>query len=410
MTRFPSRPSALATRALLLAALFASPRTGSAQELPPPSGASTFNSFTTLVVPPVATPPRDWFGQRPWGDWTSITGDWNGTRSDLRDAGFDIAVSAKLDTSLASSIAPSARGLVTTELTLDTSKTLHARGGTVGAQLQAGQGTDVTALLGVTQSVSNIDASVIPTVAQIWYEQPLGAHARVKAGRIDANTEFAYVDAASEFLSASMGFSPSITYMPSYPMPVSGAVAEIRPGAGVEVRGGMFDGTAGDGDWLRWDSRFAIGQVGKSWGDASGTLAGRVSAGAWRYSSGNGDDQTGGLFVTTEQNFLLGDKAAAAFVQAGASDSRSAIQRHIGAGFTLGGLVPAREGDTTGLAATWIRMAPGSDSPTELAIELFHRIALTPAFGLVPDVQWIRRPEGSGGRTLVFTIRLHVEL
>lgn len=409
MTRFISRPSALATRALLLVAFLAPARTVSAQELPLQSGASASNSLSTLVAPP-AEPPRDWFGQRPWGTWTAITGDWNGTRSDLRDVGFDVAITAKLDTSLASSIAPSARGLVTTTLTLDTSKTLHARGGSLAAQLQAGHGSNVTALLGVTQSVSNIDADIIPAVAEVWYEQPFGSRVRVKAGRIDANTEFANVDAAGDFLSASMGFSPSIIYMPTYPLPVSGAMGEVTPGAGVDVRGGIFDGTAGDGDWLRWDSRFAIGQFGKNWEDASGTQHGRISAGGWRYASGSKSHQTGGLFATAEQTFQIGAKAAAAFLQAGTSDPRSAIQRHVGAGFTLGGLVPAREADTTGLAATWIRMAPGSDSPTELAIELFHRMALTPAFGLVPDVQWIRRPEGSTGRTVVFTIRLHVEL
>ena len=40
-----------------------------------------------------------------------------------------------------------------------------------------------------------------------------------KAGRIDANTEFAALHASEEFLNSSMGYSPTIWGMPTYPLP-----------------------------------------------------------------------------------------------------------------------------------------------------------------------------------------------
>lgn len=415
MTKSPLRSATL-----LVLALVTMTRPVMAQELIASAAGTTASSLsatgaatstTTAPEPEDAAdaPGRDWFGQRPWGQWTTATGDWNGIRSGLRDAGIDVGITAKMDTSVAAPMPSTARGLITTTIAVDTNKLIGTRGGSLFASLQGLRGDNVSELLGVTQSVSNIDAGLIPAVSEIWYEQRFGSHVRAKAGRIDANTEFAFVEVAGDFLSASMGFSPSITLMPTYPAP-PGAVMMAVEGGGIDVRGGMFDGTAGDGDWFTWDSRFAIAQVGKSW-ERGG--AGRIAVGGWQYrptvDNGSGTD---GLFATLEQTFQIGGQDAGAFFQAGSSDPMSPIQRHAGAGLTLAGIVPGRGGDTTGFGATWIRFSPDVDSPSELVFELFHRVALTKSFGLVPDLQWVVRP-GYGtasDRTVVFTVRMHIEM
>ena len=76
---------------------------------------------------------------------------------------------------------------------------------------------------GPAQGFSNIDAPSRTTLYEAWMEQRLFSdRLRVKAGKIDANSEFAAVPTAGDFLNSSMGFSPTIVGFPSYPLPKAG--------------------------------------------------------------------------------------------------------------------------------------------------------------------------------------------
>jgi carbohydrate-selective porin OprB len=77
---------------------------------------------------------------------------------------------------------------------------------------------------GAAQLYSNIDASSRTTLYEIWFEQRLMYdRLRFKAGKIDANTEFAVVQNAGEFLNSSMGYSPTIVTFPPIPSPNRGS-------------------------------------------------------------------------------------------------------------------------------------------------------------------------------------------
>ena len=104
------------------------------------------------------------------------------------------------------------RSLVETSVTLDLNKAVQWKGARFSASFHDYFGTNATnALVGDVQGFSNIDARPMNRIYEMWFEQTLDrGKVRIKVGRIDANTEFAYVENAGDFLNSSMGFSPTI--------------------------------------------------------------------------------------------------------------------------------------------------------------------------------------------------------
>src|SRR5215469_6782004 len=124
------------------------------------------------------------------------------------------------------------RGLLETSATLDLEKAFHWKGGRVSASLHDYFGSDASNdLIGNAQGFSNIDSPQMNRIYELWFEQTLAQDTiRFKVGRIDANTEFAYVENATEFLNPSMGFSPTILGLNTYPAPRTGGLLALKPG------------------------------------------------------------------------------------------------------------------------------------------------------------------------------------
>ncbi|HET8644607.1 MAG TPA: carbohydrate porin, partial [Vicinamibacteria bacterium] len=95
-------------------------------------------------------------------------------------------------------------------LDVDTELLLGWRGGHVHAGLQALRGAHGTDLLvGDAQGFNNVDAEAFHQVSEFWLEQRLlGDRVRLKAGKADANADFAHVESAAGFLNSSAGYSP----------------------------------------------------------------------------------------------------------------------------------------------------------------------------------------------------------
>jgi porin len=358
---------------------------------------------------------RDWFGARPWSEWSTATGDWNSARSWLIEQGLDVALSETADVS---SVRPAdgrrviARGLFNVSVAAD-ANALRVPGSGAFVELQWLPGTNGADVMPTRQGFSNIDAGDVPFVGELWYEQRLG-RLRAKVGRVDANSEFAFVNAGSDFLIPAMGFSPSIVAMTTYPTPASSVSLFVEALPGVDVGGGLFNGSPGDGRWFGWDSRFAIAQVGTAWTIGGTGLAGTATSGGWRFSDSTGAAaDTSGFYLTAEQMLWAdAERGTSAFVQFGSSDEQSAVRRHVGAGLSTRGLSRRRPLDVTGVGATWIRFAgDASVEESDLALELFHRLVLTPSISVIPDVQVLRAPDGdaTGGRSAAFTCRIRLD-
>lgn len=306
-----------------------------------------------------------------------------------------------------------ARGLFEARLAVPAETFGGPRGGTAFGQILWRPGPNGSALLGDTQGFSNIDAEPLLAAGEIWYEQRvLNQRVRIKAGRVDANTEFAAVPAAADFLSSSMGYSPTIP-MPSYPTPAASVSVFAQPAEHVEVGAGVFNGSPGYGSALHWHSRFAVIEARGAWSPRSGR-DGRVTAGIWRvdrHAHEEGEHAGAGTFFTATQTLAAAStRTAAAFLQVGRSDSASPIGRHIGGGLTVSGLAARRRDDVTGVGVTWIRMGDAFGGETERVVEIFHKVMPVRSLAITPNLQHIFQSETGGTGRLVFTLRLQLAL
>ena len=154
--------------------------------------------------------------------------------------------------------------------------------------------------IGEGQLFSNIDASGRTTLYEAWIEQRLFSEKlRLKFGKIDANTEFAAVQTASDFLNSSMGYSPTILAFPTYPEPKLGFNGFYRPTTNNSVGVGIFQ-TANGGN-------LTIFEPARSWHLGPSENPGRLSAGYWQLGGslarfdGQVSSGTNGFYGVLEQ-------------------------------------------------------------------------------------------------------------
>jgi carbohydrate-selective porin OprB len=283
------------------------------------------------------------------------------------------------------------------------------RGAHLFASVQGFRGENGSERLGDFQGYSNIDTDEIDDLAEVWLEQRWrGGRTRLKVGKIDANTEFAFVDSAGDFLSSSAGFSPTVLSMPTYPDPTVGANASFDVGPSVRLAGGVFESP------LTGDP-FTIGEVEGSWSGTGRVLEGRASVGAWRDSGGERDPA--GTFAVLEQAVRvrrcvgpLAGPTLRLFAQYGEAEPHaSEVRRHAAAGVVAEHLLSRREDDRFGLMVSRVSLRGPEPASHETAIELFYGFPVSSFLRLQPDVQYVMRPSGERGRTAtVVSLRVQV--
>ncbi len=377
--------------------------------------------------------PKEWFGETPWLEWSRVTGNWGGLRDALENGGATIAGTYTLDWSgpVSGGInrKDTARGLLDVNLTIDTEK-LGLSGGTIFAQYLFRHGRNGSDDVGDLQAFSNIDEQRLSREHELWYEQKFwNDKFRAKVGQVDANAEFAFVEAAGEFINSSAGFSPSIATFPTYPDPALSANLFIYPVENVYIGGGVYGDTIKDTGHRGWNEPFWIGEIGATIPICDGLGDLRVAAGAYydtgrhdRFDGGTQDKANGFYFLAENQVWRENpdDKEDAqgvsVFGQFGISDDKvSEVKQHIGLGVSAVGLLPARDADVTGLYWTLAQTSRATGSAfdaDESVIEFFYKFEVTPAVSLKPDVQWISNPGGvkSADDALVLTLRLDMNL
>ncbi len=186
-------------------------------------------------------------------DWDRATDDWFGSRTWLEDLGIFVDAFLTMDTSgvLRGGVNEgdtAFRYLLDLTLALDTEKLVGLEGGTAFADFQIQHGKNGSNDVGDAQGISNVDADGFEQLARLWYQQGFWDGAvRVKIGKVDSNTEFAYVENGARFLNSSFGHSPNIVSMPTYPDPATSANVFVSPGAGLSAGFGVYDGAAQTG-------------------------------------------------------------------------------------------------------------------------------------------------------------------
>ena len=366
--------------------------------------------------------------------------DWGGARKWLEDHGLAIDVLYATDASWAPSggadpDGTALRSLLDVSFYYDLGRKLGLEGGTLFADVQWITGVNGSERFGVLQSVSNIDAEHRLQLSRFWYEQEFkSTKTRLRVGKIDANSLFAYVNSASYFLNGSMGFSPTILAMPTYPDPSFGLALTQGLGAGFSVRGGVFDGSGfagvrtGQGGiasiYEPPDDTFLIGELDYKW-DAS--LPGRAGLGVWgldgevaRFDGGT-QSSTGGIYATLDQRLWNSGhddgENVGGFLQLGLADEAvSPFTGHVGGGLVWSEAFSSLRNDFLGLGVTHAQL---SDSPSagftesyETAFELFLGFEALPWMRVKPDLQYVVHPGGDASldNAWIATVRVTLAL
>jgi carbohydrate-selective porin OprB len=318
----------------------------------------------------------------------------------------------------ASSIHSVERYLLDTSIALDTRKAFGWSGGTAFVRLHHHLGDHGGDYVGDAQGFSNIDDVPRTMLYELWLEQKFsGEKVRVKLGKMDANADFASVENGGDFMNSSMGYSPTILRLPTYPQPRPGASLFVQPTSHDSVSVGFFD-TAGPGMMM-------LGEVGRRWTVRNDDLPGRIGLGAWRLTGnlpaldGGSSRATAGYYAVFEQGLwhessraVPRGESVAAYLQWGYADpSLCAFQRHLGAGVVWRAPLPKRGQDSLGMGVTQVRLA-GASGPftSELVTESYYKIHVKSFLSISADVQYIHQPGGSMSYrdAVVFTPRVQV--
>jgi porin len=376
------------------------------------------------------TAAEEWFGSDlPWWKWSHLSGNWGGWRSSLSDAGISLEAANILDWARVASGGlrrrSTARNLLDLRLTVDLKLLTGMDAGTIWARYYSHFGRSGSRDAGDIQGFSNIDLDDHRhQLAEVWYEQRFFNEAlRLKIGKVDANTEFAFTESGAEFLNSSMGFSPTIVGLPTYPDPATGVNLFLYPTEHLYAGFGAYDGAGqrgvqtgsrGPATFFRGLNKlFYIGEVGTKWSIPGFALPGRLGIGGWHHNdsfdrfNGGRKSGTAGFYLFLDQLIWCGEsakedepKGIGMFFQYGSADGAvSEIKRHVGGGFVWTGPIAGRDEDTLGTGITWVRFSgaagAGFDKGHELAVETFYKISITGWLSAKPDLQYIVNPSGA---------------
>ncbi len=315
------------------------------------------------------------------------------------------------------------------------------KGGLVSLDFQTQEGEDGSEDVGDLQAYSNIDEADFTALFEFWYEQVLlDGRLRIKIGKVDANSEFAYVEYGGEFIHSSPGFSPTIFILPTYPDSALSINVFVHPSENLYLGFGLYDGAAqegfptgrrGFGTFIESPADlFLIGEVGITW-ELTGGLPGRLGVGVWHHT-GRIDEFDGGDRHGTTGFFLVFDqliwkkergnekdgRGIGLFFQYGYSDKEvSEVVHHVGVGIQWVGMIEGRNEDVSGVMVSYARLSEefrddddmGFVSDHETAVEVFYKIQLGENLSIKPDIQYIVNPGGSGvGDAVVGTLRIEI--
>lgn len=370
---------------------------------------------------------------RPFWDWQHATDDWGGLRPLMEENG--ITIDADLYWGLSTGLSGRdrlskvlSRNLLNIDATFDTEKMGLWSGGTAFVSFQQQAGRHSQEYFRDFQGVSNIDTADRTQMAQAWLEQIFGdGEFRVKAGKVDANSEFAYVDYGSAFLNSSFGVSPTIFALPTYPDPATSVNLFWQPRESFGWGMGLYDGEGATGvpvgsKFFRsrlagGSNLFAITEATFDW-NLQSSLPGRLGIGGWFH---NGDFKrfdgtittgTGGLYAVADQLLWKENgnpddtQGIGMSLQMGWADPHvSEAHRHFAASCTWTGALDNRDADVIGIGLSIAELtenpAAGFHKGHETVLESLYTFAITRFWTVTCDVQTVFNPGGDHRDPLV---------
>ena len=325
----------------------------------------------------------------------------------VRDAELDgITLEADLVVELTSATpaGSTARYLSSMRLAADLDELVGASGWSAFVDVRSAAGRSVSDRLGDVSGVSNLEGDAT-ALSELWLASAIGA-AEVRVGLLDANAHFAALEPAENFFNASVGTSPTLLGIPTWPETAVGAEWVCRGDEGWQLAAGLFAGsTRGalrvEGRPESSDGLYLIAETGYRWD------CGRVGFGHW-HDTGDFELLDGGVTRGTSGSYALAEwtpyrerddspEGLTLFGSLGLGEEGVAdAHLHSLVGGVYQGLIPRRENDALGLMISRVQAgSDGSDRP-ESATELFYRAQVLDEVSLTASVQHLANPGGSG--------------
>ncbi|MBL9079037.1 MAG: carbohydrate porin [Planctomycetes bacterium] len=397
----------------------------------------------STVAAPLAAEDREWIGGLPFAQWSRLSGDWGGWRSELEAAGIEIAGSVTWDWSAAwdggARNRDSLGALLDVNIAFDLEHLLGLPRTLLWFDAYSIQGRDPSDDVGDVQAFSNLQAPDTDQLAEAWLETWVGDALRVKFGKVDFNSEFAFTEEGGEFVNSSAAITPTILGYPTYPDPATALVLAWQPGELWHLGLGVFDGDGAYGvrtgrhglsgffDAEHGDDCLGVCELSRAWVGGGTWGSGRLAVGAWyhsaRFDRFDGGTERGvvGGYAVLDQRLWRERPDDAEDVQGvggmcyvGVGDGDVAeVAQHAEVGLTWTGALAQRDFDVLGVLITHAVLSDedgaGFDGD-ETAVELFYKVQVTPAFSLKPDLQWIVNPGGDPGLDDALVATLRAEL
>jgi porin len=372
---------------------------------------------------------REGFGPdgKPWTKWGRATGDWGGARTTLEDAGLTISGFFVFNWSSVFSGGVERRAytrrLLDLSATLDLDKAFGWTGGSAFICFEHYSGFEANAVGSAMGTDLWASSRNVDQIMELWFQQVFAdGRLRIKAGKIDANKEFAVLPAGTSFVSANGYWDDNLLGQPTYPDPSTGVVAYAYPNENLFFGFGVFDGatvegirTGGRGPATFFsdsqaDSWYFAGEAGVTWTSWGDLGSGRIAAGGWGHTadfarldgSGTKEGTQGGYLIGEQQLTRRGesdelkDHGLFVFARASLADRAvSVIEGKYTVGLSVKGTFDGRDDDHAGVMFSYADISGRSGATRdETNLELFYKLQLFGSVSLTPDIQWIRNPSG----------------
>lgn len=276
-------------------------------------------------------------------------------------------------------------------------------------------GSSISSDAGDLQGLDNIEAYNTTKLYSAWYQHDFGkSGGMIRIGKQDWNALFDNLDAAGLFINSSFGLdaTTAVSNVSQYPTTAVGAVIRWKFASGAYVMGSVFDGTPGRvghpaGTHIHFNSSGGLFTSAEAGIAGGGDKPYKLAVGGWyqtadyRDPAGRLRDHNHGFYVIGQQRLLGGQGTPKldAFAQVGGAEGdRNPLDRYLGAGFNVTGLVPERPGDTLGVAVARAHASPVYRAATpdsdraETAIEVTYQAQINTYWMIQPDVQYIVNP------------------
>jgi len=329
------------------------------------------------------------------------------------------------------------KGDVSLYIELNTSKAGWWENGTFFVLLQESHGHGITEdHVGDFQVLSNIDADDFKQVSEFWYKHSFFEDKFwIKAGKQDANEDFAGNIYGLEFINSSAACSPTIPIV-TFPDQDWGVALGINPNEWFSLNAGIYHGRPDGGRSIRHTYENIYGPLVLVEPIFISDIGGRKSrfhVGGWwngdRTENLDPDEDNEDSFTFKENYgwYLSWDldlwvekskddgsfQGAGLFMQYGwAKDDRNEAEAYYGGGVSWKGAIPARDEDVFGLGAFNVVFSDkaGFEKEYETAFEFFYKAQITGWMNVKADLQYIANPGGTENEDAVAATGARIEI